>query len=222
MSSLAAPRLEPAFAGQVRSSDVILSPPSASVTRCVASAARVSRDGSSRPPTSSRCKPPVQGAHPFAMALRQGIRPDRRRDRSGWLARVRASGAGRVRRARARRGRSRARRRREHRLLRARRGVRRSERRGARVRAVSAGARGAPRQRRHEHVRISSASLRGSRRCAEGDALLHIPNPSHGLVETSASLNPAFRVEDDRTSVAVAVTTLDDHVASLGPQRTSA
>jgi FkbM family methyltransferase len=53
--------------------------------------------------------------------------------------------------------------------------------------------------------------------CAKGDALLHIPNPSHGLVETSASLNPAFRVEDDRTSVDVTVTTLDDHVASIGP-----
>jgi FkbM family methyltransferase len=52
---------------------------------------------------------------------------------------------------------------------------------------------------------------------AKRDALLHIPNPSHGLVETSASLNPAFRVEADRTSLVVPVTTLDDHVASLGP-----
>jgi hypothetical protein len=64
----------------------------------------------------------------------------------------------------------------------------------------------------HANVRIN---VRGSRvrvfaevvGGARDDALLHIPNPSHGLVETSASLNPAFRVEHDRTSVAVTVTT---------------
>jgi FkbM family methyltransferase len=42
-------------------------------------------------------------------------------------------------------------------------------------------------------------------------ALLHIPDPSHGLVETSASLNPSFRVEGDRSAVSVVVTTLDGH-----------
>ena len=71
-----------------------------------------------------------------------------------------------------------------------------------------------------------SMNVRGSRvrvfekavGCAQGHALLHIPNPTHGLVETSASLNPAFRVEDDRASQTVTVTTLDAHVASLGPR----
>jgi FkbM family methyltransferase len=56
---------------------------------------------------------------------------------------------------------------------------------------------------RGSRVRVFAEAVGGSR----GDALLHIPNPSHGLVETSASLNPAFRVEHDRTSVAVTVTT---------------
>lgn len=49
-----------------------------------------------------------------------------------------------------------------------------------------------------------------------GHAELHIPDPSHGLVETSASLNPDFRVEGGRSSVPVAVTTLDEHVATSG------
>jgi FkbM family methyltransferase len=52
--------------------------------------------------------------------------------------------------------------------------------------------------------------------CERGHVLLHIPDPSHGLVETSASLNPVFRVEGERTSVPVTVTTLDDHIASSG------
>ncbi len=43
-----------------------------------------------------------------------------------------------------------------------------------------------------------------------GTSVLHIPDPSHGLVETSASLNPSFRVEPHRTEVSVAVTSLDD------------
>src|SRR4051812_26773876 len=51
--------------------------------------------------------------------------------------------------------------------------------------------------------------------CASGHARLHIPDPSHGLVETSASLNPAFYVGGTLTSVSVAVTTLDLHVASM-------
>jgi FkbM family methyltransferase len=66
---------------------------------------------------------------------------------------------------------------------------------------------------RGSRVRVFAEAVGGAR----GDALLHIPNPSHGLVETSASLNPAFRVEHDRTSVAVTVTTLDDHLARVGP-----
>ena len=49
-----------------------------------------------------------------------------------------------------------------------------------------------------------------------GHALLHIPDPSHGLVETSASLNPEFRVEGHRRSISVAVTTLDQHIAAIG------
>jgi len=51
-----------------------------------------------------------------------------------------------------------------------------------------------------------------------GHALLHVPTRPHGLVETSASLNPDFRLAGDFpfTSVAVAVTTLDEHMASVG------
>jgi FkbM family methyltransferase len=53
---------------------------------------------------------------------------------------------------------------------------------------------------------------------SSGRAELHIPNPRHGLVETSASLNPTFGIEGTRTSVSVsvAVTTLDEHIATIG------
>jgi FkbM family methyltransferase len=54
---------------------------------------------------------------------------------------------------------------------------------------------------------------------AAGNAVLHVPDPSHGLIETSASLNPEFRVEGERSTVDVAVTTLDAHVASAGRGR---
>jgi FkbM family methyltransferase len=47
-----------------------------------------------------------------------------------------------------------------------------------------------------------------------GSAELHVPDPSHGLVETSASLNPEFRIEGRRTTVTVEVTTLDEHIRS--------
>jgi FkbM family methyltransferase len=52
-----------------------------------------------------------------------------------------------------------------------------------------------------------------------GTATLHVPDPSHGLIETSASLNPEFRVEEHRSAVTVSVTTLDDHVRAVSPNR---
>jgi len=61
-------------------------------------------------------------------------------------------------------------------------------------------------------VRVFDEAVGGER----GRAELHIPDPSHGLVETSASLNPVFRIEGDRTAVSVTVTTLDEHAALFG------
>jgi FkbM family methyltransferase len=49
----------------------------------------------------------------------------------------------------------------------------------------------------------------------EGQAVLYVPDPGHGLVETSCSLNPEFkeRVVDE---VPVDVVTLDGHLDALG------
>jgi FkbM family methyltransferase len=68
--------------------------------------------------------------------------------------------------------------------------------------------------RARERVRVFEEAVGHTR----GTAQLHVPTRPHGLVETSASLNPDFRLAGDFpfTSVAVAVTTLDDHMASIG------
>jgi hypothetical protein len=50
-----------------------------------------------------------------------------------------------------------------------------------------------------------------------GRATLYIPYPSHGLLETSASLNPAFTPERPGTEIDVAVVTLDDAYPESGP-----
>src|SRR5207253_2723209 len=45
---------------------------------------------------------------------------------------------------------------------------------------------------------------------APGRATLYIPDPSHGLLETSSSLNPQFTPERPGSEIAVEVVTLDE------------
>lgn len=50
-------------------------------------------------------------------------------------------------------------------------------------------------------------------------AELHVPDPVHGLVETSASLNHEFRDEGDTSAIDVRVSTIDDELRGEGPVR---
>jgi FkbM family methyltransferase len=52
-----------------------------------------------------------------------------------------------------------------------------------------------------------------------GHALLHIPRDPHGYVETSASLNPDFRLGGTEGALTVEVTTLDEHLATTAHRR---